>query len=223
MAPLRGYLLPGSAAVAGLLLVMIGLSAPPAAPAELAPPPPIQTRAVSGPVAVAELPREDGVPVLPATQAEPTVLTFTLAARATPLVEEEEAIERPGAVERIVIPRISLDSEVAQVGIARHDGELRYEAPNHLVGQYRGVNPGEGGNVVLAGHVGTRDGRGGHVFRDLQQMELGDRIELYTDAGLSEYVVREIRFVEPTAVEIMTASDGEQLTLITCRSCNVGC
>ena len=32
MAPLRGYLLPGGAAIAGLLLVMIGLSAPPAEP-----------------------------------------------------------------------------------------------------------------------------------------------------------------------------------------------
>ena len=205
-----------------LLLVMFGLDATPApapVPAETAT---VVTRPVAS-VATSALPREDGVPVLPARQTTPAEFTFATSAEAVQLVADAETITRPGAVARIVIPKIEVASEVAQVGVVLEDGALRYETPNHIVGQYRGVNPGQGSNVVLAGHVGTRDGHGGSIFRDLNRLDLGDAIQLFTDAGVIAYEVTEVRFVAANATEVMAASDREQLTLVTCRSCNVNC
>ena len=213
-----------------LLLVAFGLDASPTSTPVPADASVVVTRPVEAVVtrpveAVAEgaLPREDGVPVLPARQAAPAEFTFATAAEAVRLVAEAERIERPGVVERIVIPKIEVATDVAQVGVVLQDGALRYETPNHIVGQYRGVNPGQGSNVVLAGHVGTRDGQGGSVFRNLNRLDLGDSIQVFTDAGAIDYEVTEVRFVAASATEIMAATDREQLTLVTCRSCNVNC
>lgn len=206
----------------GLLLVTIGVDARPAATTAPAAPTPVRTQTVA-PIVVADLPHENGQPVLPAQQDEPRVLTFTLALESIPLIEEADSIYRPGAVRRLVIPRISLDSEVAQVGIVNEGGNLTYETANFVVGQYRGINPGQGSNVVLAGHVSTRDGLGGQVFLNLHKLELGDDIAVYTDNRTVRYRVSEIRFVSATAVEVMDTTPGERLTLITCRSCNIDC
>lgn len=222
MAWIREHWLMAAIGTLGLLLVTIGVDARPQATTAPATPTAVRTQTVA-PIAVADLPQENGQPVLPAVQDEPRVLTFTLALEPTPLIEEADSIYRPGAVHRLVIPRISLDSEVAQVGIVNEGGNLTYETANFVVGQYRGVNPSEGSNVVLAGHVNTRNGLGGQVFVNLHKLELGDDIAIYTDNRTVRYQVSEIRFVSATAVEVMDTTPGERLTLITCRSCNIDC
>ncbi|MEE9277770.1 MAG: sortase [Dehalococcoidia bacterium] len=223
MAAIRKHWFWGSIALVSLLLVMVGLDARPANSMDSATKPMVRTRPLHVETATAGLPREHGVPVLPATQEQPREFTFVAAESPVRLLPETDRIQLPGSVQRLVIPAISLDSEVVQVGLVAEGGTLQYETANFVVGQYRGVNPGQGDNVVLAGHVGTRNGQGGQVFRDLRKLELGDRLETYTDIGMTEYVVTEIRFVEPTATEIMAPTKGERLTLITCRNCNVDC
>ena len=76
---------------------------------------------------------------------------------------------------------------------------------------------------MLAGHVGTRDGSGGHIFRDLQHLQPGDAVEIHTAQGVRHYVVAEILHVDADAVQVMAPSDREQVTLITCRLCNIDC
>ena len=207
--------------VAVLLLVLIGAGAPPADLIE-APPPALRTIASAG-SGIADLPRENSLPVLPAHQNAPHQLRFTVAEQPFLLIQNRDRIERPGMIQRIVIPKIALDEDVVSIGLVTKDGALHYETPNHVVGQYRGVNPGEGGNVVLAGHVGTRDGRGGQVFRDLHHLGLGDTLALYTDTAQIDYVVTEIRFLAPTNTAVMGPTYHEQLTLITCRNCTTNC
>jgi len=211
----------GMMATAALVLVMLGTDA---APADAKPSagPVVRTRAVQS-IPAASLPTENGVPVLPAWDGTPRTLVFETATVATPLIENAATIERPGEVQRLVIPSIRLDTEVVPQGIEQVDGALRYGTPNFVVGQYGSFNPGEGENVVLAGHVGTRDGRGGHVFRDLQNVQRGDRVEVHTARGAQLYVVDDIQHVGGGAVEVMASTDREQVTLITCRLCNVDC
>ena len=132
-----------------LLLVMFVLDATPAPAPVLADTTTVVTRPVAS-VVTSALPREDGAPVLPARQATPAEFTFATSVEAVQIVSYAETITRPGAVARIVIPKIDVASEVAQVGVVLEDGALRYETPNHIVRQHRGVNPGQGGNVVLA-------------------------------------------------------------------------
>jgi sortase A len=81
------------------------------------------------------------------------------------------------------------------------------------VGQHIGsANPGENGNVVLAGH----DDVFGEVFRDLEKLQPGDQVILYTMQQQYIYLVTETRIVEPGQVEVMNSTSDPTVTLISC-------
>jgi sortase A len=69
--------------------------------------------------------------------------------------------------------------------------------------------PGQGGNVVLAGHRDT-------FFRSLERIRVGDAIYLENSAGTELYVVDWIRIVAPTDLEVLKSTGSAALTLITC-------
>jgi sortase A len=81
------------------------------------------------------------------------------------------------------------------------------------VGQHAGsANPGENGNVVLAGH----DDVFGEVFRDLDKLQPGDKVILYTMQQQYTYFVTETRIVEPSQVDVMDQTSTPTVTLISC-------
>lgn len=82
------------------------------------------------------------------------------------------------------------------------------------VGQLLGsANPGEKGNVVLSAHNDIY----GEIFRDLDKLQKGDQIILYTSQRAYTYVVSENpKIVEPTAVEVMAPTSDAVITLISC-------
>ena len=57
--------------------------------------------------------------MLPAWDGTPRRFVFETVTEATPLIEDAEVIERPGAGNRLVIPAIKLDSDVARQGSSR--------------------------------------------------------------------------------------------------------
>jgi sortase A len=81
------------------------------------------------------------------------------------------------------------------------------------VGQHiDSANPGQNGNVVLAGH----DDVFGEVFRDLDKLQPGDQVILYTMQQQYVYLVAETRIVEPSQVEVMNPTSDPTVTLISC-------
>jgi sortase A len=76
----------------------------------------------------------------------------------------------------------------------------------HVIGT---ANPGENGNVAIAGH---RDG----FFRGLKDVSVGDRIELVTVQRTEAYVIDRITIVERTDVSVLQPRAHSSLTLITC-------
>jgi len=81
---------------------------------------------------------------------------------------------------------------------------------NRGVGHIAGtVQPGEDGNVGIAGH---RDG----FFRVLKDVGAGDRIELVTSAGTEIYVVDQTVLVKPDDVSVLQPLSAPSLTLVTC-------
>jgi len=81
------------------------------------------------------------------------------------------------------------------------------------VGQHIGsANPGENGNVVLAGH----DDVFGEVFRDLDKLQPGDQVILYTMQQQFIYRVTETRIVDPSQVNVMNSTSDPTVTLISC-------
>lgn len=71
------------------------------------------------------------------------------------------------------------------------------------------AEPGEKGNVVIAGH---RDG----YFRALEGIDIGTRIQLRTATSTLEYSVSEIEIVDALDLSPLATSDTPLLTLITC-------
>lgn len=106
---------------------------------------------------------------------------------------------------RIVIEDISVDAPVIQ-GDSWEDLKLG-------VGQLPGTAaPGKDGNMVLSGHNDIF----GEVFRDLDQLTIGDTIQIYSGETLFTYKITGSMIVEPTQVEVMAPTDTATLTLISC-------
>jgi sortase A len=81
------------------------------------------------------------------------------------------------------------------------------------VGQHAGTaNPGEKGNAVLSAHNDIF----GEIFRDLDRLQPGDEIILFTNQRSYTYLVVDTLVVEPTDVEVMAGTSQPNVTLISC-------
>jgi sortase A len=124
----------------------------------------------------------------------------------------------------LVIPSINLEAPVVAVGWreAEPGVEAIWDDPGSAVGWLESsALPGEGSNVVLAGHHNIR----GEVFRYLVDVAPGDAVYLSAGNTTYRYVVRE-RFIIPekhvsveqkeqNALWVAPTID-ERLTMITC-------
>jgi len=117
-------------------------------------------------------------------------------------------IPTPGSRQavRIQVPAIGVDAPVVQ-----GDG---WEQLKKGVAQHIGTpDPGENGNVVLSGHNDVF----GEVFRDLDRLQPGDAVILFTNQRQYTYVITSTKIVEPTAVEVMDPTPNATVTLISCH------
>lgn len=73
----------------------------------------------------------------------------------------------------------------------------------------------ENSNCVIAGHRGWP---GKPMFREIEQLSVGDRLQLETPWEIQTYEVGEIAVIEPQDVEAIHIQEGKTLlTLITCH------
>ena len=111
----------------------------------------------------------------------------------------------PEQARRIQIPAINIDKPIVQ-------GD-DWEQLKKGVGQHVGsASPGKTGNLVLAAHNDIY----GEIFRNLDKLAAGDEIIVSTDRQSYVYVVNDIQVVEPTDVWVMSSSNHESATLISC-------
>jgi len=73
--------------------------------------------------------------------------------------------------------------------------------------------PGDRGNVAIAAH---RDG----FFRSLEDIEIGDEIELTTLEGQQTFRVSKLDVVDPLNVGVLNSTEDTAITLITCYPFN---
>ena len=108
--------------------------------------------------------------------------------------------------------------------LSRRNGQqvAIWQVAEYAVGQHRGSsNPGEGSNVVLAGHVGGY----GKVFKDLFYVKPGDQITLYSNGQQYLYTVQERLLLTEEGVsaeqhaanaQYIAPPDQEVVTMVTC-------
>jgi sortase A len=125
-------------------------------------------------------------------------LVQSLASAPLPTPGPEQAI-------RLQIPSIRVDAPVVQ-------GDA-WEQLKKGVGQHNGTaDPGKSGNTVLSAHNDIF----GEIFRDLDRIQKGDQVVLFTNQRTYTYVVVDSKIVEPTDVEAMAPTDQPTVTLISC-------
>jgi sortase A len=117
-------------------------------------------------------------------------------------VVERPAIEAGTPLARLRIPRLGLETIVAE-GVGE---TVLSRAVGHLPSSAR---PGEPGNVALAGHRDT-------FFRPLEGIRIGDVIRLEQPSGSHEYRVEWTSVVTPDEVEVLSDTGYPALTLVTC-------
>lgn len=111
----------------------------------------------------------------------------------------------PNHAIRLQIPAINKD-----VPVVEGDGpEQLKKGVGHNIFS---ANPGENGNVVLSAHNDIH----GEIFRDLDQLEPGDLVILFTAKQSYTYVVEEVVIVEPYQVEYLESTGEPVTTLISC-------
>jgi len=111
----------------------------------------------------------------------------------------------PQQAVRIQIPTIGVDAPVVQgdsweqlkKGVAQHIGS---------------GDPGQLGNVVLSAHNDVF----GELFRDLDRLQAGDQVILFTMQRQYVYVVTGSQIVAPTQVDVMSPTHEPTVTLISC-------
>lgn len=155
-------------------------------------------------------------PVQGATQAGTNPANGTVHLRPSSIGVETG--DQPGIV-RLVVPIIDVDAPVVVKSL---DGNQAMESPDQPFEvawyDFSGV-PGNGGNVIFAGHLDFQDA-GPAVFWDLDVLTAGNTIAVYLEDGTRyEYQVTSVEtFVETEAPiqEIVAPTSVETITLITC-------
>ena len=107
---------------------------------------------------------------------------------------------------RVIIPDIDVDNTIVQ--------GVDWNALQQGVGMLpNGAVPtSDTDNVVLAAHNDIY----GELFRDLDQLEVGDQLQVQTRSGFFTYIVRESIVVDPDDVHVMDSQGVPMLTLISC-------
>lgn len=119
---------------------------------------------------------------------------------------------------KVDIPSIDVEANIEQVGILEN-GQMGVPQEINNVGWFEpGVNPGNRGSAVLAGHVDSKTGPA--IFFNLRDLKQGDEIFVTDEKGatLTFVVKKQESYPRESAPidEIFQTSEGQNLNLITC-------
>ena len=117
------------------------------------------------------------------------------------------------------IPSLSIRTLIVEIAIMQlPSGEASWDTRNlgMQVGHLEGTaGLYETGNIVLGAHSELEQRRQG-IFYTLNQIEIGDAVELVRDTETREYVVTQAYLVDIQDLSPVYPTSNDQITLITC-------
>ena len=126
-----------------------------------------------------------------------------------PLVQSQHNLpvptQSPEHAVRIQIPAIGVDAPIVQ-------GDGPEQLKKGVAQRIGTANPGRDGNLVLSAHNDVY----GEIFRELDQLQPGDEIVVFTSQRAYTYVVAGWEVVEPTESSVMDPTKEPTATLISC-------
>lgn len=121
---------------------------------------------------------------------------------------DEDQLQPIPEGKRLVIPKINVDEEIhegSNISVIQGGGTWRRPLTS---------NPQDGGNTVIVGH---RFGyNGDNTFYHLNKLLPGDEFAVFWDKQEFDYVIREVKEVPATAIEVENQTNSSQVTLYTC-------
>ena len=161
-------------------------------------------------------------PLPPTVTPTPTRLPPT----ATPIPSPTPTPPDPQPPIRVVAPAIDLDAPIVPMSWELIDSRgvmvSQWVVPSDAAGWHvNSAMPGQQENVVLSGHHNIE----GKIFRYVVDLELGDRITVYTKDASYEYTVTEKYILKESGMPLsvrqknaqwIRATGDERLTLVTC-------
>lgn len=126
--------------------------------------------------------------------------------------EPDEQSDENVAMCLLRIPKIKLEEAVKE-------GSTKGVLSTALGHVENTAQPGEEGNCCIAGH---RNYVFGKYFNRLDEITVGDVIEIETKGNLYKYDVISVEVVEPEEVRVLDYAEGMNLTLITCTPFMIG-
>jgi sortase A len=118
-------------------------------------------------------------------------------------------------IERVKIAAIGLDSEVVEAPFVERGGATTWDIPKFKAGHAQGTaGAGDNGNAVLLGHVNSL--HSGDVFKDLEQVKVGDEVTLVNGGQSYVYEVTEIKTVPRTDTTMLQSTQKSSVSLFTC-------
>jgi LPXTG-site transpeptidase (sortase) family protein len=110
---------------------------------------------------------------------------------------------------RMAIPKIGVDSRIAQTAPSRGVWEVADWAVGHLTTT---SNPGDQGNGAYAAHDDIK----GELFKRLAELSPGDGVILYTKHATYRYSVVDQKIVDPSDIAVLNPTRQPTITLISC-------
>lgn len=118
-------------------------------------------------------------------------------------------------ITRVVAPSIGLDVEVVNAPLVQSDGQWTWRVPPFKAGHAEDTaGAGQVGNAVLMGHISSI--HSGDVFKNLNRVQVGDQIDVFSGERRFTYRVDDVRSVPRTDLEMVEPTPEPIVSLFTC-------
>ena len=143
--------------------------------------------------------------------------TVTLPAPADDTATGPLSDANSGLPTRVRVEAAGIDTRVEEVGVVRERGAAWWETAWQAAGHHINSSlPGNPGNVILTGHVSVANAANLPVFANLEAVQVGDIVEVYSGSQVHRYEVMDKREVDADALEVLDEDHRSMVTLITC-------
>ncbi|WKZ30721.1 MAG: sortase [Candidatus Dojkabacteria bacterium] len=139
----------------------------------------------------------------------------------------DESYAKPMA---ITIASLQINSINVAPNVESYDENIYNRVLKNGVAHFKGTSlPGDGGNAFIYGHSAVESYFSAHeenpetIFTRLEDIELGDSVDISKDGKTYTYVVRKKKIVDPNDFSILEVQGRkETVTLMTCHPAGIG-
>jgi LPXTG-site transpeptidase (sortase) family protein len=163
---------------------------------------------------IEQLPTPEQIQQVPAAEQTPAAVSAPPPV-VPPPVATTPTPEARLAITRLVIASIDLDTDVVPAPLVESNGVLTWMVPAFKAGHLEDTaGAGKRGNAVLMGHVSSI--HSGDVFKNLDRVQVGDEVEVFSSERRFTYLVYETRSVPRTDVAMVEPMSEPIISLFTC-------